>query len=70
MNDTMQHVQTYEYYKLPGNRVMIVSPMGLKVTYPKCRIEFILRNGNSPYREMSAHERIMFENALKVFEEG
>lgn len=66
--DTKVHVQPYQYHPLPGNlRVVIIHPAGATYTMRKAEIINRLEEGKVGLRELSAHERIMLENALAAF---
>ena len=68
--DTVQHVLPYEFHKLPRDRAMIIHPQGAKLILHKSQILLALETGKSgEYRELSAHEVLMLEAALKVLDE-
>lgn len=68
--DTQKHIQPYQYFVLPGQRIQIVHPAGAKLILHKFQIEKKLSGEDAPMRVLSAHEIIMLEVALKKLEEG
>jgi hypothetical protein len=68
--DTKQHIQPYAFYLLPKSRVMITVPgTPAKIVLHKTQIVNKLQGMDGCIRDLSAHERIMLETALKVIEE-
>jgi hypothetical protein len=65
--DTLKNVLPYDFHKLPGDRIMIVHPAGVKYTACKAEVQHKLETG-IPLRDLSSHERMMWETALKVLE--
>jgi hypothetical protein len=68
--DTVQHQLPYKFFKLIKDRVMIVHPEGAKIILEKWQIINRLEMGKSgEFRELSSHEVLMLETALKTINE-
>lgn len=67
--DTNAHIQPYTYQLLSDKqRVKITNRLtNLSITKYKSQIVWELSGQGRPYRNLSTHERIMLENALKQF---
>lgn len=67
--ETKPCILPYTYHKLPEDRVMIIGPNGLRLIYNRSHVERILQGDEYPLRDLSSHERIMWETALTVLNE-
>lgn len=67
--ETKPCILPYTYHRLPQNRIMIIHPAGAKIIRTKTQVEQVLSGEAYPERDLTSHERIMWEQALKVIEE-
>jgi len=68
INETQPCILPYTYHKLSGNRVLIINPEGVRVKYSKWYVLRVLSGEEYPERDLSSHERMMWERALKEIE--
>lgn len=67
---TMKSTQPYKYVPIQKNRVTIHHPAGICMTYSKAQIQNYLQDGKIGFRDLTAHEVIMLENALEAIRRG
>lgn len=67
---TKRRILPYQYDVLPGRRVRIVHPAGAVLVYSESQIQNKLEGKDITLRDLSAHERIMLEEADKVLKEN
>lgn len=68
-DETQPAILPYSYRKVSDNTVLIVHPAGARIRKNRFEIERRLDGTEINLRPLSKHERVMFEEALKVFNE-